>query len=1087
MRTSSILTLILVLFSFQAYTQKDAAVKWESVDFSGIEFRSIGPAFMSGRIADIVIHPDDNNLWYVAVGSGGVWKTENAGTTWKPIFDDQSSYSIGCVTIDPNNPHTVWVGTGENVGGRHVGYGDGVYRTTDGGKSWKNMGLKASEHISKIIVHPSDPNTVWVAAQGPLWSKGGERGLYKTTDGGQNWKKTLGDEEWTGVTDILIDPRNSDRLYAATWQRHRTIAAYIGGGPETAIYRSEDGGESWEKLKDGLPTSNMGKIGLAISPQQPDVVYAAIELDRRKGGVYKSTDRGVSWKKQSDAVSGATGPHYYQELYASPHAFDRLYLVDVRMQVSDDGGKNFRRMKEEYKHSDNHSVAFRMDDPDYLLVGTDGGIYESFDLAENWRFIDNLPITQFYKLALDDAEPFYNVYGGTQDNNTQGGPSRTDNVQGIQNGDWKVVLNWDGHEPATEPGNPNIMYGQRQQGTLARIDLKTGEVVDIQPQPEEGEDYERFNWDAPIFISPHSPKRLYFGSQRLWRSDDRGDSWTAVSGDLTKDLPRIEQPIFDRQQSWDNPWDLYAMSEFSTLTSISESPLKEGLIYIGTDDGIIQRTADGGQNWTKIEVGSLPGVPGTAYVNDIKASLHDTNTLYIALDNHKHGDFAPYLLKSTDRGNTWSSIAGTIPDRHLVWRIAQDHINPELIFIGTEYGIFFSHNGGQKWTQLKGGLPTISFRDLEIQERENDLVGASFGRSFYVLDDYSVLREVTEADLQKDGALFSTRDAWWYIPRPDLSFSPGKGSQGSSYYIAPNPPFGAVFTYYIGEMPTTIKEERQKEEKELNKEKKDVPFPGWEELDREKWQKEAVVWLTVANDEGQVVRRIPAPASKGFHRIAWDLKYPSPSPISLDAEPRPAGKDQPSGFMAAPGQYTVTLSRQFEDSIVVLDEPVQFSVKPLREGTLEGAPEEEVADFWRSYEQAARSASALQQELRNAMKKVNSMLYALQQSQLETGTLDREVNQLRLDLLQFNKDLNGSPSKDEVGVKSVPTISNRLFAVSRAISNSTYGPTETAHKNMDIINEQLVVLNDDFNKIREKLENIETELEESGSLIIEGE
>ena len=423
----SYITTILLLFCFilTAQDKKKTDIPpapFTDENFSGLKFRSIGPAFASGRIADIAIHPEDDNVWYVAVGSGGVWKTKNAGVTWTPIFDDQSCYSTGCITIDPNNPHIIWLGTGENVGGRHVSYGDGIYRSDDGGKSWDNMGLKESQHISKIIVHPKNSNVVWVAAQGPLWNKGDERGLYKTTDGGKTWKKTLGNNEWTGVTDIVIDPLDPDRLYAATWDRHRTVAAYMGGGPGSGIHRSTDGGETWEQLKKGLPESNMAKIGLAISPQKPDVLYAAIELDRRSGGIYKSTDRGSSWEKQSDAVAGATGPHYYQELYASPHAFDRIYLVDVRIQVSDDGGKTVRRLKEQHKHSDSHAIAFRKDDPDYLLIGTDGGIYESFDLAENWRFMNNLPLTQYYKVAVDDAEPFYNIFGGTQDVNTHGGP-----------------------------------------------------------------------------------------------------------------------------------------------------------------------------------------------------------------------------------------------------------------------------------------------------------------------------------------------------------------------------------------------------------------------------------------------------------------------------------------------------------------------------------------------------------------------------------------------------------------------------------------------------------------------------------------
>ena len=502
------------------------------------------------------------------------WKTVNSGVTWSPIFDGQKVYSTGCITFDPNNTHTIWLGTGENIGGRHVGFGDGIYKSTDDGQSWENTGLKKSEHISKIIVNPDNSDIIYVAAQGPLWAPGGERGFYKSTDGGKSWKRTLGDDQWTGVTDIAIDPANPDRIYAATWQRHRTIAAYMGGGPESGIYKSEDGGNTWKKLTKGLPSGKPGKIGLAVSPQKTDIIYAAIETDRRTGGVYRSENRGENWIKQSETVSGGTGPHYYQELYACPHQFDKLYLMDYILQISEDGGKTFKKMNENSKHVDNHAIAFRKNDPDYLLVGTDGGLYESFDRTKTWRFIQNLPVTQFYKVAVDDDKPFYNIYGGTQDNNTQGGPSRTLNRNGIMNSDWEVILYADGHQPATEPGNPDILYAEWQQGNLVRYDKKTGETVYIQPQPGEGEPGERFNWDAPVLVSPHSPTRLYFASHRVWRSDNRGDDWKAISGDLTQYTERIELPVMGKKQSWDSPWDLVAMSAYNTITSLSESPKK---------------------------------------------------------------------------------------------------------------------------------------------------------------------------------------------------------------------------------------------------------------------------------------------------------------------------------------------------------------------------------------------------------------------------------------------------------------------------------------------------------------------------------
>lgn len=1073
--------------SILAQRGKNNPEKEESKDpltestFSAFKLRNIGPAFMSGRIADIAIHPEDDNLWYVAVGSGGVWKTTNAGVTWESIFEGQGSYSIGCLTIDPNNPHTIWVGTGENVGGRHVGYGDGIYKSEDGGATWKNMGLKKSEHISEIIVHPENPDILWVAAQGPLWNPGEERGVFKTTDGGKTWTKLLGDDEYTGATEILIDPRDPDVLYAATWQHHRTVAAYMGGGPKTAIYRTADGGENWEKLEKGLPKGNMGKIGLAISPQKPDVLYAAIELDRRTGGLWRSDNRGASWKKMSDAVSGGTGPHYYQELYASPAAFDRIYLADVRMQVSDDGGKTFRRMKEEFKHSDNHALTFREDDPDYLLVGTDGGLYESFDLAETWRFIDNLPVTQFYKVAVDDKEPFYYVYGGTQDNNTQGGPSRTDNLTGIRNGDWEVVLFADGHQPATEPGNPNIMYAEWQEGNLVRVDRKTGEIIHIQPQPEKGEPAERYNWDAPILVSPHNPTTIFYASQRVWKSENRGDSWTAISDDLTRNQERVTLDIMGKQQSWDSPWDLFAMSNYNTITSLSESPVKKGLIYAGTDDGLLQVTEDGGENWRKIEVSSIPGIPDKAFINDVKADLFDENTVYLVLDNHKYGDFNPYLVKSTDKGETWESITSNLPERTLLWRIVQDHVNPDLLFAGTEFGVYFTIDGGNKWVKFTGDAPTISFRDLAIQKRENDLVGASFGRGFFILDDYAPLREVTPGVLEQEAAMFPIRDAWWYMPRGVLGRGK-RGSQGHAMYLAENPPFGAVFTFYLKEDIKTIKEVRQAKEKELQQPDADIPFPGWEALDEEKHQQGPTLWLTVKDSEANIVRKLKAPAKKGFQRIAWDLRYPEIEALREGSE-----ENNESGFLVAPGEFTVSLSKEVDGVITELAGPETFVVKELREGSLEGSPHDVTVAFWRELGDFQKALGAMYITLNESMEKVKLMETSLMRSEIKQEELNKELHDLKMELIDINTTLRGSSSRNEIGEKNPHTISKRVSIASMGTMNSTYGPTQTHRRSLEIAKEEFKEVKSEMEELTEnKIPAMLNKLYEAGAPWIEG-
>ncbi len=1046
---------LLTPFAFAADDEKPDP-GFNEATFKGLEFRSIGPALMSGRIADIAIHPENRSIWYVGVGSGGVWKTVNRGTTWEPIFDNEDSYSIGCVTIDPNNPNTIWVGTGENISGRHAGYGSGIYRSRDGGQNWENMGLEESERIGMIRIDPRDSNTIFVAAQGPMWSGGGERGLYKSTDGGENWRKVLGDglgntdidDQYTGVSEVHMDPRNPDVLYAVSWQRFRNVAVLMDGGPGTGIHKSTDGGETWRELTEGLPEENRGKTGLAISPQNPDVIYATIELANRTGGFWRSEDGGETWEKRNEYLSSGTGPHYYQEIFASPHKFDRVYQMDVQMHMTEDGGETFTNLRHETKHSDHHAMAFDPNDENYLIVGVDGGIYESYDLGESWRYVSNLPITQYYKVAVDYDEPFYNVYGGTQDNNTQGGPSRTLNAHGIQNSDWFITLFGDGHQPAVDPNNPDIVYSQWQQGNLARFDRKTGETVYVKPQPAKGEPPNRYNWDSPILISPHKSSTLYFGTQRVYKSEDYGDTWTTISGDLTRNEKRTRQPLMGRTWSFDSPWDLYAMSEFNTITSLSESPLVEGLIYVGTDDGLIQVTEDNGQNWRRID--RLPGVPDRFFVNDIKADLHNPDTVYVVVDDHKSGDFSPYVLKSENRGRSWRSIASNLPERHVLWRIVQDHEQPGLMFLGTEFGVFFTVNGGGEWTKLKGGSPNIPFRDLVIQTRENDLVGATFGRSFYILDDYTPLRQVTSGMLKNDTVLFPVRKAPWYVPRRPLGCGePGcQSSQGDGFYVAKNPDFGATFTYYLPEKIKTSQEARREAEKELESNNENVEFASWDTILKEQREDEPAIVLMVKNRNGSVVRQIEGPVEAGFHRVSWDLRLP-PLEAWVPEEERYSWRGPNKGVLVVPGTFEVSMHKRIDGVLTDLGLSQSFEVESIREPTLAGSTQEQRVVFQVQVDELARASDGTVNAIDEIVEELDAIKEVLERSTAD-GSLYEIANSIQQRAIMQRERLAGNETREIFHEFDEVPLSARLWHARFDPASNAYGPTPEQRESLTI-------------------------------------
>jgi photosystem II stability/assembly factor-like uncharacterized protein len=675
-------------------------------------------------------------------------------------------------------------------------------------------------------------------------------------------------------------------------------------------------------------------------------------------------------------------------------------------------------------------MAFHPTDPDFVLMGSDGGIYMSHDRMANWRFMANLPLTQFYKVAPDDALPFYNVYAGAQDNSTQGGPSRTSRREGIKNKDWFLTLGGDGHQPATEPGNPDIVYSQWQQGNLVRVDRKTKEGVYIKPQPLPGDPAERFNWDAPINVSAHDAKRIYFPSQRVWRSDNRGDSWTPISGDLTKNGNRLHRPMMGRTWSVEAGWDIYAMSEFHTIANFAESPVDENILWIGTDDGLIQVTTDGGKSWKKIDLANVKGIPAEAYVNDIRADLYDPNTVYVALDNHKNGDFKPYLIKSTNLGKKWTSLAETLPENHLVWRIVQDHVKKDLMFIGTEFGVFFTVNGGKKWVELEGGIPTISTRDVKIQRRENDLVVGTFGRGIYILDDYAPLRELTEASMQEDALLFSPSRPvkWFQLDRNHTR------TDGDDRFIAKNPEHGATLTYFLKDSLLTTKEVRKEAEKKLIEDEKYPKYPSWEAIEAELQEAKPTVYLEITDADGQFVNRVSGKTKKGLHRITWDMSYASATAVT-DPEATQRG-----GLTAMPGKYTATLYQRVGSTVSQLAEPVELELESIYQSALSGSSAEKLKAFTKDVVAAQKLSSmtnALLSQVTDAMKTIR---IAIDRTPGDVATLEGTFASIQEEINGINFELSGLKSRFRKGTPP-PTINSRLGYAMTGMWSS-YGPTQ---------------------------------------------
>ena len=1077
--------------------------------FSSLRARLIGPAFVSGRVSQIAVFPDDSNHYMIALASGNIFLTYNNGTTWTPMFENYGSYSIGTIAIDPRNPSIVWVGTGENNNQRSVSYGDGVYKSEDAGRTFRNVGLKLTEHIARIVVDPRDSNVVYVAAPGPLWKGGGERGLFKTTDGGKTWSQSLikvGD--YTGCSDVILDPRNPDILLAATHQRQRRYFGMIHGGPESGLYRSIDAGKTWTPVRGGFPTGDLGRIGVNYAPQNPSIIYAQVEGPEGRGGLYRSTDNGVTWEKRNSSDSQG---QYYSKVQVDPHNSDRVYIHNVNIMVSDDGGRTLTSLGTRNKHVDNHDIWVDPKNPNHYLVGCDGGLYESFDRAATWNFKENLPTAQMYDVAVSDDAPFYYVYGGTQDNNSFGCPARN-KFTNLTNADCFVTMGGDGFYSRVDPKDPNTIYANMQNGNMVRFDKRTGERVSIQPQPVKGDPAMRWNWDTPLIISTHSNTRLYFGAQRLYRSDDRGDSWRPVSPDLTRALDRNKLPLMGKIWPIDAIQKNVSTALYDNISAIAESPKVEGLIYVGTDDGLVQVTEDGGKNWRKVE--KPAGVPEDAYVQRILASQHDAGTVYVAYENHQNGDFRPYLIKSSDRGKNWTNISGNLPDRGGVYAIAEDHVDSKLLFAGTEFGLYFTKIGGEKWIKLNIGLPTIMVRDLAIQKQMDDLVIGTFGRSIYVLDDYSPLRNATAEMLQKESALFPSK--------PGLSFLPQNrgGDLGTSHFTAANPPVGVQITYNLASGYSTKRAERQRRDRAAVARGETPPYPTPDALRAEAEEEAPMIILSIGDSSGRVVRRLEEPATRGLHRITWDMRAQS---INLPAAAPAAaggfggggrggagggggrggaggagggagggGGEPPddemmalfgrgnAGALVVPGKYTVTLAKRIDGAVT----PLQGSqtIEVLAEGPATREDRVAMAEFQEKLAKLQKALTATTQTATEAGTRLNAIRRAIDATPSLSLKLREDCIRLERQLNEINMALNGDRVWRATNEGVPASISEHVQSAAGPTRGTTGRPTRTAMEQYQIASDLLAA---EIPKVRKLVETdikaLEKQLDAAGA------
>jgi photosystem II stability/assembly factor-like uncharacterized protein len=1007
--------------------------------FDKLRFREIGPATPSGRIDDFAVLESNPAVFYVATATGGLWKTTNNGTTFETVFDNETTSSIGDAAIAPGDANTVWVGAGENNNRQSSSWGDGVYKSTDGGKTWKNMGLRDSKQIARIIVDPVDSDVVYVAALGSLWGAGGDRGVYKTSDGGLTWTRSLSPDENTGVTELAMDPANNKTLYAATYQRRRSTWGMNGGGVGSTIWKSTDAGRTWAKLTKGLPEGPMGRIGMDVYRRNPNIVYARIEHPK-EGGVYRSEDAGATWTKMS-----ATNPRpmYFSQIRIDPNNDQRIYVLGVQLHVSDDGGKTFRNDGARKIHVDFHAMWINPNNSDHLLLGGDGGVGISYDRSKTYVWLRNMNLGQFYHASFDFKTP-YTVCGGLQDNNTWCGPSAVRSSSGIGNDEWWIIGGGDGFVALIDPTDSRVMYAESQDGRMNRVDRVTNERKPIRPEPAEGEKPYRWNWDTPMLISPHNPATIFVAANRVFKSTDRGHSWKAISGDLTTNTDRDTLELMSVKGKEITIARNDGVGSYGNLVSFAESPKKAGVYYAGSDDGVISVSRDDGANWSNV-TSKISALPANTYVSELAPSRFDEGTVYATFDGHRLNDFGTYVYASRDYGQSWQSIAGDLPKGQVARTITEDLKNPEVLYLGTETGLFVTFDRGRQWMRVKANLPTVPIYEITLHPRDNAMILATHGRSIWILDDLTPFQNFAKARAT-DAFMFDVRAATQMNPAGDRS----RDFEGDMQFLGKNPDAGAAFNYFLKSSAKNLS-------------------------------------LTVKDSSGNVVREFSGDAVKGktdvgINTVVWDLRV-EPLPQPRVQQPGPGGGGGfggggLNGPFVIPGQYQVALKVDGKEvatnNFTVRGDPEITIAEADRRAMFDAAME--LHRMQKSFNEASESVTALNERIR-------AMQQAVKDSKDAPAALQTKVEDFAKQFQPVGR-LFGIGMADPLVTGDFESFTRalraRISGLKGGVMASTSRPTETQSRQIPEVRAALERAIQDANKLIAEFPALQKEMAESG-------